>query len=111
MIEKRIRDFLLTKLTAPIYVDVPANPPDEYVVIERTGGGEDEHIRSAMIAIQSYGKRRLAAGSLHESVLAAMKSLNVRNDVSACQLDAEYDFTDTTTDRYRYQAVFNVVYY
>lgn len=111
MIEAIVRDYLLTVLSVPVYIDVPANPPERYVVIERTGGGEIEHIRLATIALQSYGGRRSAAAELHEAVLTAMDGLITLDRISACDLNAEYDYTDTTTKRYRYQAVYNIVYY
>ena len=111
MIEKTIRDFLLTVLTVPVYTDIPAEPPASFVLIERTGGGETEHIRSAMVAIQSYAASRLAAGELHESVLSLMKRLIELDSISACDLNAEYDYTDTTTKQFRYQAVCDIIYY
>lgn len=102
----------MTAITGiPVYVDVPSEPPESYIVIERTGGGEEEHIRSAMIAIQSYGMSRLQAATLHENVLSAMHGLITLDNVSACNVNSEYDFTDTETKRYRYQAVFDVIYY
>lgn len=111
MIEKIIRDYLLTVLDVPVYVDVPADPPDTYVIIQRTGGSETEHIRSAVMAIQSYGPRKTAAAELHEQVLALLPAIADGVEVSACDINAEYDFTDTTTKRYRYQAVFDIIYY
>lgn len=111
MIEAIIRNYLLPILSVPVYIDVQANPPVSYVVIERTGGGETEHIREATIALQSYGASKSAAAMLHETVMAAMKNLIILDQISACDLNAEYDFTDTETKRYRYQAVYNIVYY
>lgn len=111
MIEARIRNYLMAALTEPVYIDVPAEPPSSYVTVERTGGGEEEHIRSAMVALQSYGSSKLEAATLHENVMAAMKQFNERDDISACDLNSEYDYTDTTTHRYRYQAVFDIIYY
>ena len=111
MIEETVRNHLLTRMSVPVYIDVPAEPPESYVSIERTGGSESEHIRYATIAIQSYGGRRLAAAELHESVMSAMKDLITLNSVSACNINSEYDFTDTTTKKYRYQALYNIVYY
>lgn len=111
MIETIIRDYLITELTVPVYVDVPAEPPEDYVVIERTGGGIEDHIRNAMVAIQSYGARRYTAAELHERVIAVMQDLITLDEVSSCDLNSEYDFTDTATKRYRYQSVFNIVYY
>lgn len=111
MIEATIRNYLLSALSVPIYVDVPGDPPASYVALERTGGGETEHIRNATIAIQSYGPSRAKAATLHESVMDAMRDFIVLDSISACSLNAEYDFTDTSTKRYRYQAVYNIVYY
>ena len=111
MIEEIIRDYLLNVLDVPVYVDVPADPEDSCVVIERTGGSETEHIRSATIAVQSYGPRKTAAAELHEQVLRLLPDIADGIKVSACNLNAEYDYTDTQTKRYRYQAVFDLVYY
>lgn len=111
MIEAIIRDYLLELLDVPVYIDVPADPPENYVVIERTGGSETEHIRSATIAVQSYGPRKTAAAELHEQVMSLLPDIADGVRVSACDLNAEYDYTDTQTKRYRYQAVFDLVYY
>lgn len=111
MIEQIVRDYLKNVLSVPVYVDVPANPPDSYVVIARTGGGVDEHIRSAMMTVQCYGGTRVAAATLHEQILSVLPDIATGDVVSACDLNAEYDYTDTTTKRYRYQAVYDIVYY
>lgn len=111
MIEATVRNYLLSRLSYPVYIDVPPEPVTPYVVLERTGGGEREHIRNATIAIQSYGASKYEAASLHESVMEEMKSLITLDDISACELNAEYDYTDTETKRYRYQAVYNIIYY
>ena len=111
MIEAIVRNYLLPSVSVPIYVDVPSEPPESYIVIERTGGGMEEHIRNAQIAVQSYAGSRFNAATLHEQVLQLMEGLIELDSVSACNVNAEYDFTDTTTKRYRYQAVFDIVYY
>lgn len=111
MIEATVRNHLKTALQEPVYIDVPADPPASYVSIERTGGREEEHIRNAMIAIQSFGGSRYNAAALHEAVIERMQTLNTLSSVSACNLSAEYDFTDRETKRYRYQAVFDIIYY
>lgn len=111
MIEEIIRNYLLDNVSVPVYIDVPAAPGDSYVKIERTGGGEEEHIRRATVAVQSYGASMLAAATLHESLLDILPDIVERDDVSACDLNAEYNFTDTTTKQYRYQSVWDIVYY
>ena len=111
MIETIIRNYLKTSLDKPVFIEVPADPPVSYVSIERTGGREVEHIRSSIIAIQSYGGSSFEAATLHETVLALMKNIITLDSVSACDLNAEYDYTDRQTKRYRYQAVFDITYY
>ena len=111
MIESIVRNYLLSHLSQPVYIDVPPEPKPPYIVLERTAGGEREHIRNATIAIQSYGKRKYEAASLHESVLTEMKNLITLDVISACELNSEYDYTDTETKVYRYQAVYNIIYY
>ena len=111
MIEAIIRDYLLSVLSVPVYIDVPVNPPAKRVVIERTGGGKDNQVRSAMVAVQSYGATKAEAAGIHEDVLAKLPEIATGNIVSACDVNAEYDYTDTTTKQYRYQAVFDITYY
>ena len=85
--------------------------PAQRVTVERTGGGEDEHIRSAMIAVQSYGATQYAAAQLHEDVLQAMQTINALPQIGSCDLNQEYNFPDLETKENRYQAVYDIVYY
>lgn len=111
MIEKIIRDYLLTVLSVPVYIEVPPNPPDSYVEIERTGGGVDEHIRNAQVVVACYGPTMLEAATLQERVLETLPNIATGEKVSACYVNSEYNATDTTTKRYRFEAYFNIVYY
>lgn len=111
MIEQIIRDYLLAVLDVPVYIVVPADPPASYVEIERTGGGVDEHIRNAQVVIASYGASMLEAATLHERVLMVLPDIATGERVSACNINSEYNATDTQTKRYRYEAYINIVYY
>lgn len=117
MIEKTILDFLTQKLTAqsgstPVYMEVPKNAPSSFVLIEKTGGGEKEGIYTATVAIQSYGSTLYNAASVNETVKGYMEGIaDELTGVSACRLNSDYNFTDPNTKRYRYQAVFNLVYF
>lgn len=51
------------------------------------------------------------AARLNERVKAAMDSAAELDAVSASRLNSDYNFTDTTTKRYRYQAVYDLVYF
>lgn len=111
MIEKTILDHLKTELNVPVYVDVPANPPTQRVVIEKTGGGIDSYVRHSVVTIQSYAASRYEAAVLNEAVVAAMYNAVMLADVSAVELNSDYDYTNTATKEYRYQAVFEIVHY
>lgn len=110
MIEEKIVEYLNKNLCVPVFMEVPENPPAEYVVIEKTGGGEENHIESAVCAVQSYGSTLYKAASLNEEVKKAMKKLSEDDAVSAVRLNSDYNFTDTATKQYRYQAVFDIYY-
>ena len=111
MIEVIVLEFLQAAgITA--YTEIPkggGTPP--FVVIERTGGGEENRIRKAMIAIQSYGASMYAAAQLNEQVVRTMDELPALASIASCRLNSDYNFTDTSKKQYRYQAVFDIVYY
>ena len=111
MIEKIIKDYL-SECLAPISVTMerPAELPDTYVLIEKTGSSLQNGIRTASVAIQSYGPSLYEAAALNEAVIEDMLRITTLDSVSACELDSDYNFTNTTTKQYRYQAVFDVAY-
>lgn len=112
MIEKIIFDYLKATLSVPIYMEVPAkNIPKKFVTIEKTGGGKDNHIGSAILAIQSYAGSLLLSAQLNEVVKDAMENAIVLDEIAKVQLNSDYNFTDTTTKQYRYQAVFELKFY
>lgn len=111
-IEQIVYNHLTTNLTnINIYSELPKVKPATFVRFERTGGSKTNMIDRATIAVQSYGSSLLESVNLNENVKTAMESLIERDDVSACQLEADYNFTDASTKHYRYQAVFSITYY
>ena len=113
-------DYLSTALTEtvgsttvaiPVVMEVPEQPtPSAYVVIEKTGSSKVNRIPTANIAVQSCAKTLLAAAALNERVKAAMEEIATLAAVGGCHLDTDYNFTDTSTKMYRYQAVFRITY-
>lgn len=113
MIEKAILDFLDWRLRAPVWMEIPEgiNLPDEYVLLEKTGGRSGDHIKHSTFAVQSYAKSMENAAKLNEDVKAAMDALIELNLVGRSALNADYNFTDRTKKIYRYQAVYEVTHY
>lgn len=111
MIETIVLDYLSEALSVPVSMEVPENPPDQFVVIEKTGGSEENHIKSAMLAIQSIAPSLYEAAVLNEDVKTAMDGIADLDAIGRSSLNSDYNFTDTASKRYRYQAVFDLIYY
>lgn len=109
-IEKEVLDYLAAALTpVPVYTLIPNDPPDTFITIEKTGGTIRNRIKQATIAIQSYAPSLYAASQLNETVKAAIEAADITSLFSA-KLNSDYNFTDTSTKKYRYQAVFDFYY-
>lgn len=111
MIEDTVLEFLAEGLEVPAMLEVPDKPPGSFIVVEKTGSGCTNYIRRASIAVQSYGTTLLEAARLDDRVVERMQALVQLDGIGSCKLLRDYNFTDTDTKRYRYQAVFEVVYY
>ena len=110
MVEKIIKDYLQSSLGIPVRLEED-ELTDEYVLIEKIGSSKKDHISTATIAIQSYSMSLYGAASLNERVKEAMEKIIERNDISKCELNSDYNYTDTARKKYRYQAVFDIVHF
>lgn len=110
MIEKVLLDYLGTALSVPVYMEVPEEPPERYVLLEKTGGSRENHIESATFAIQSYAESLYEAAGLNERVKETMDGIAALDSVFSSKRNADYNFTDTAKKKYRYQAVYNLTY-
>lgn len=111
MIELTILDHLKTKLSVPVYLEEPEEKPDRYVVFEKTSSGRVNHLSSATFAFQSYAESLYQAVLLNELTKVAVDSLIELDEIASVKLNSDYNFTDTTTKRYRYQAVYDIKHY
>lgn len=111
MIEKIIIDYLNDSLEVPVAAQVPAGPPESYVVLEKTGGGEKDGLRAAVLALRCVGSSLYNAIELCLAVHTAMKLLpEAAANVSGVRLESEYNQTDTRTKEYRYTGIWRVYY-
>lgn len=117
MIEIELIKHLTEQLDVPVYAEVPANPPQVYVVIQRTGGSTEDYIDHASVAIQSCvqqssdGTGKLASIKLDGTVRRVMGNFIAKTGISACRCTRTYDFTDPETKTYRYQSIFEITYH
>ncbi|AXN36190.1 hypothetical protein DT351_07330 [Latilactobacillus curvatus] len=111
MIEVTILDFLSAHLSVPTYTDRQNEMPASYVIFEKTGGSKRNHLLSGTFAFQSYGQSKYEAGMLNEELKRVVEGLITLDVIGGVSLNSDYDFTDTETKEYRYQAVFDINYY
>lgn len=110
MIEEVVIGYLGSALDIPVFAERPEKPPAEYLIMERTGGGKTNHISRATMAVQSYADSMLRAAQINRSVEKAMEDLPETVNISKCELNSSYNYTDTESRKYRYQAVFDIIY-
>lgn len=112
MIETALIRYLNDKLNVEAYAEYPENAPAQFVLMEKTGSGISNRLSRATIALQSYADDLLDAMKLNEQVKEVMDELPWEIDgVTHSKLNSDYNFTDTATRKYRYQAVYDITYY
>ena len=115
-IEADIRKFLAEWMkkhnySYPVYLEHEPDMPAQCYVVEKTGSDEVNFIKDATVAIQSYGSTMEEAASLNELLKIAVADMVQCDRICNCRLSTDYPFTDTDTQEYRYQAVFNIRHY
>ncbi len=110
MIELIIYEYLKQYLTVPVFLEILDDMPTEYVVFEKTGSSEKNHVHSATIAFQSYAGSMFQSAALNEEVKSVVENMIESDAISSARLNSDYNFTDTQTKKYRYQAVFDITY-
>lgn len=111
MIEKAICDYLSEKLDCRVLPEKPSRPFGRMVFVERTSG-RGRFIKETTMAVQSYETSMYKAAELNDAVIAAMETIAEEvTNITRCELNSNYNYTDTSTKEYRYQAVFTVYHY
>lgn len=110
IIEQVVREHLTKCLRVPVYLERPKEAPKEWILIEKTADGRENFISSPTLAIQSYSTSLYKAAELNERVKIAMDRIIVLSEIAASNLNTDYNFTDSETKEYRYQAVYDLKY-
>lgn len=94
------------------HMEMPKNTPSfPFVVIEKTGSSSEDHIETSTLAIQSYAGSLYEAALLNDRVKEAMANAVSLPDITKVIRNGDYNYTDESTKRYRYQAVFDIYHY
>ena len=111
MIEKILLDYLEERLDTPVYMEMPEERPEKFVLIEKTGSSQANWINYATVALQSYAGSMAEAAVLNEQVKDQMDRAAERPDISRSHLNSDYNYTDMDIKHYRYQAIYDLVYF
>lgn len=111
MIEATIINYISEVVGIPAYAEQPDDPPEEFLLVEKTGSSLQNWIHTATIAIQSYADSMFRAAEINADVRTAMWGIDELENIFACDLNSDYNYTDTTQKKYRYQAVFEITYH
>lgn len=116
MIETVLLNHIKTELankslSIPVYFEIPADPPDTLIIIERTGGRYDDHLYRSTFAFRSYAPTLAEAAALDEILVGIVEDSIKQKEIAQAKLNSHYNYTDTSTKKYRYQAVFDFVHY
>lgn len=111
-IEEKVITYLaaygISGIEGRVYGETPHNISEDYVLVEKTGGGLQDFIHSATIAVKSHGGSLARASEINEGVKTAMLSMPGTEDVYSVSLVSDYNYTNTATKQPRYQAVFTI---
>lgn len=112
MIETTLYNYLKTALAPiPVYTEIPAERPQKFVTLEKTGGSRQNWIETATIALQCWSGSLYEAADLCRTVKAVMDASIALDDIARAEYVSDYNYTDTAAKAYRYQAVYQVTHY
>ena len=111
MIELVIKNYLDGHLDAPSFFEHQNGLEGKYVLVEKLSGVNKNMLNSSVFAFQSYADSLFESARLNEQVKEVVEAMIELPEITGIQLNSDYNFTDTQTKKYRYQAVFDINYY
>lgn len=112
-IEELVIDYL-TRQNIPgiglaVYAETPVDPPENYVLIQRSNGSMANYLRDFSIYTETVSRKdKLMAARLHETVIEAMLRMPDIENIFRCNLNSDYDATRAEKKDYRYQALWQI---
>ena len=111
-IEERLIAYLSDNVDVGVFAERPKSSElsPSYILIEKLGGGQENHVRTANVAIQSIAPTMLEAMKLNEHVITCMTKMYGYPNIISVAYNTDYNFTDTSTKQYKYQALYDIKY-
>jgi hypothetical protein len=111
-IEIFLKDYFNEKMDTPAYLEKPNGLTMPFIVIDVTGVREmSPGVYFATVALQSYSHSKYEAEELNRAVMDVAEHLRDCMEIGGASLDTYTPFNDLVRKIYRYQAVYNIVFY
>ena len=113
MIELDVIDYLKKQFPdIKVREEPPSGMKTPFITVEKTGSQQISiGLYQSTIAIQSWESTKYNASKLSNEVCKAMRNISDYVPAITKSRGSDYDFTDTTTKNYRYQALFTITHY
>lgn len=99
------RDSALTSAHLKVFGEVPAERPERFITVERTGGGRDGLLDNAQLAVQVWAGSTYDALRLAELVAGVLTRLPARLPwLAAVTVNSIANFPDTSGTKLRHRA-------
>ncbi|MBW3081968.1 hypothetical protein [Bifidobacterium phasiani] len=94
-IEKKLAEWISSSGLGPTAsLSVPADRPNEFITVERTGGSRGEFNDTAMLAVQVWAGRRSRASDLADKLARMLPRFDDHPQVSSCVVTSIYNFPE-----------------
>lgn len=111
MIEITVLDFLSSRCSAEVHMEIPKEPPKRFVVLRKGGSSRENYLDTSIFVADSYGETLLDAATLNQEVMGILDKLPEIDEIAGVKRTGDYPNPDTASKRYRYQAVFDITHY
>lgn len=100
-VEEVVARRLADAVGLPAYLDVPKEPPEEFVTVEQTGGG-GSYMEAVALDIDCWAKTRRRAKAISVLAASAVFDLEDEPNVFNPRVASVYRMNDPDTGRPRY---------
>lgn len=83
-------------LGAVAFADIPADRPQRFITVERTGGGRDRFIDRPQTVVQVWADSRAEASELANTVAAALQGMIALPEVGRVTVESVVNFPDVS---------------
>lgn len=78
------------------FADIPADRPERFITVERTGGGRDRFVDRPQAVVQVWADSRAGASELADTVAASLQGMTTLPEVGRVTVESVVNFPDVS---------------